>query len=142
MNDGHLYFNKMGYPLLFPIEVHINESYITNTLSFIEVANSLGVHTKMNMSKEKVINVHIKNGKIIHFKACAEGLFYTNLNEPTTITNLTKVSLNIHPCLSTVKQSSYFLLILKLKERRKFESYGNIFTGRELKILIFAYKKE
>ena len=36
----------------------------------------------MDTSKEKFINVHIKGGKNIHFKACAEGIFYTNLDNP------------------------------------------------------------
>ena len=34
--------------------------------------------------------------KIIHFKVCAQGLFYTNLNDPTMITNPTNVSLNAY----------------------------------------------
>ena len=62
----------------------------------------------MDKSKEKVVNVHTNGGKIIHFKACAEGIFYTNLDDPSMITNPTNVSVNTYSYLSTVKQSSYF----------------------------------
>ena len=65
----------MGDLLLLPIKVHINESSMVNILSFAEVDKIAGVHIKMDMSKEKLINVHIKDGKIIHFKACEEGHF-------------------------------------------------------------------
>ena len=84
-------------------------------LSFAEFINISGLHTKMDTSKEKLINVHIEDGNIIHFKARAEGLFYTNRNNPTIITNPTNVYLNDYFYLSTVKQNSDFLLILKLK---------------------------
>ena len=76
MNGGHLSFNKMGDLLLLPMKFHINESSMANILYFAEVDNIAGVHIMMDTSKEKVINVHIRDGKIIHFKACAEG-FYT-----------------------------------------------------------------
>ena len=46
----------------------------------------------MNTSKEKVINVHIKYGKCIHFKPCAEGIFYTNIDDPRMNTNPPNVS--------------------------------------------------
>ena len=82
---------------------------------FVEVANIAVVHIKMNTSKEKVINVHMKDGKSTNFKSCAEGLLYTNLNDPTMITNPTNFSLNAYSYLSIVKHNSEFLLILKLK---------------------------
>ena len=94
----------------------------------------------MDTSKEKLIKVHIKDGKIIHFKSCAEGILYTNLNDPTMITNPTNVSLNAYYYLSRVKQDLGFLLILKLKERRDLESYSNIFTGRERQNLRLNYE--
>ena len=58
------------------------------------------------------------------------------------ITNPTNVSINSSSYLSTIEQRSDFLLILKLKERRKFEGYSNIFTSRERQILILTYEKE
>ena len=67
---------------------------MANILSFVEVSNIAGVHINMDTYKEKLINVHIKDGKIIHFKACAEGLFCGNLNNSTTINNPNIVSLN------------------------------------------------
>ena len=136
-NGGHLSFNQMGDLLIFLMKVHINELSMANILYFAAVTNIAGVHIKMDMSKEKVINVHIEYGKIIHFKACTEGLFYTNINDPTMITNPTNVSLNTY----SVKKSG-FLLILKLKERRNFECYSNIFTDRERQILRLTYEKE
>ena len=50
--------------------VHINEYFMENILSFTEVANISGVHIKMDASKEKVINVHMKDRHIINFRAC------------------------------------------------------------------------
>ena len=84
-NGRHLSFNQMGDLLLFPMKVHINESPVANIFVFAEVANIAGVHIKMDTSKEKLINVHMEDRKIIHFKAYVEGLFCTNLNDPTTI---------------------------------------------------------
>ena len=52
-----------------------------NILSFEEVANITGVNINMDTSKEKVINVHIKDGTFIHLKAYAEDLLHTNLDE-------------------------------------------------------------
>ena len=57
----------------------------------------------MDTPKEKVSNVHIKDRKIIQFKACEEGLFYTNFSELTTITHPTNVSPNAYSYLFTVK---------------------------------------
>ena len=62
----------------------------------------------MDMFKEKLINVHIKDGKIIHFKSFAEGIFCTNLNDPTIITNPTNVYFNAYSYLSTVKKNRVF----------------------------------
>ena len=103
-NIGHLYFNQMGDLLLFPMKVHINESSMAKILYFSEFTNIAGVHIKMETSKEKVINVHTKDRKIIHFKAFTEGLFYTNLNDATMITNPTNVPPNAYYYLSKVKK--------------------------------------
>ena len=73
-----------------------------NSLSFAEVANIVGVHINMDTSRKKIINVNIGDGKIIHYKACAEGIFYTSLNDPTMITNNTNVSLNTYSYIFTV----------------------------------------
>ena len=75
---------------------------MSSILSFAESANIVGVHIKMDTSKEKVINVHIEDRKIVHFKACSEVLLYTNLNDPIMITNPMNVSLNFYSYLSTV----------------------------------------
>ena len=81
---------------------------MVNILAFAEVSNIAGVHINMDISKEKVINIQIQYGIIIQFKACAEGLFYTKIDDPSMITNPTNVSVNTYSYLSTVKQSSYF----------------------------------
>ena len=107
-NGRHISFNQMGGLLLLPMKFHINESSMAKILSISEVSNILGVHIKMDMSKGKLINVHIKDVKIIHFKACGDGLFFTNLIDPTRITNPTNVSLNAYSYLSTVNQNSEF----------------------------------
>ena len=74
-NGGHISFNNMRHLILLPMKVHINESSMEKILYFSDVANIAGVHIKTNKSKGKVINVHIKDRKIIHFKACSESLF-------------------------------------------------------------------
>ena len=81
---------------------------MANTLYLAKVSNIAGAYTKMNKSKEKLINVHIKDVKTIYFKACADGLFYTNLNDPTMITNPTNVYLNAYYYLSMVKKTEFF----------------------------------
>ena len=70
-NGGHISSNQMGDLLLLPMKFHINESSMENILYCKEVTIIVGVHTNMDMSKEKVINAHIKYRKNIHFKACA-----------------------------------------------------------------------
>ena len=114
---------------------------MADILSFAEVTNIAGVHIKINMSKGKVINMHIENRKIINFKAFAEGIFYTNLNDPTMITTPDNFSLNAYSYLYTVKQDSVFLLILKLKDSRKLKSYSTIINSWERHILRLAYDK-
>ena len=66
MNGGHLSFNNMGNIIILPMKVHINESPMANILYFAEVANIVGVHIRIDTSKEKIINVHIKDGNNIH----------------------------------------------------------------------------
>ena len=58
------------------------------------------------------------------------------------IPNPTNVSLNTYSYLSSIKQTRIVLLIMKLKERRKLESYSNICTGRENQFLRITYDKE
>ena len=62
-NGGHIYFNNMGDLLLFLMKYNINESSMATILSCVEVTNIAGVHIKIYMSKEKVMNVHIEDGK-------------------------------------------------------------------------------
>ena len=114
---------------------------MVNVLSFVEVTNIAVVHINMYTSKEKFINVHIEDRKVIHFKSYAEGIFCTNLNEPTMITNPTNGYINAYSYISTVKQNLVFLLNLKLKDLRNFECYSNIFTGRERQILSLTDEK-
>ena len=65
-----------------------------NILSFSEVSKIAGLNIKMDTPKEKFTNVHIKDGKTIHFKSCVEGLLYTNIDEQIMITNTTNVYVN------------------------------------------------
>ena len=69
-NRGHLPYNYIGELLLLPTKFHKNESYMENTQYFSEASNIARVHINIDTSKEKVINVHIKDRKNIHFKAC------------------------------------------------------------------------
>ena len=74
-NGGHLILNQIGNVILLRMKVNINESSIAEIFYFQDVANIAGVHIKMDTSNEKVINMHFKDRKKNHFKACAEGLF-------------------------------------------------------------------
>ena len=60
---GHLSLNQMRDLLLLLVKFHINESFMEKILSFAEVANIAGLHIKMDTSKGKLINVHIKDEK-------------------------------------------------------------------------------
>ena len=102
-----------------PMTVHINESSMENILSFSEVAKIVGVHINMDTSKEKVSNVHIQDRSILHFRACADGLFYTNLDEPSMITNNINTSVNPYSFLSTVKQNSELFTDYSFEGARK-----------------------
>ena len=102
-NGGHLSFSQMRSLLLLPMIVHMNESSMVNILFFSELANIAGMHIKMDTSKEKVVNVHNKGSFFI-----SKGLFYTNLDEPSMITNTSIVSVNSFYYLSTVKRNSNF----------------------------------
>ena len=73
---------------------------MANILSFVEVVNIAVGHTKIDISKEKVINVHIKY-QLPPLKECAQGLFYTNIDYPSMITNPTSVSGNAYYYLYT-----------------------------------------
>ena len=77
----------------------------------------------MDKSKEKVINVHIKDGKTIHFKGFTESPLCNNLNDPTMITNANKFSLNTYYYLSTVKKLRIFTdsEIERLQKLRKLQ---------------------
>ena len=103
-NGGHLYFDRMWELVFLPMTVHINESSMANILSFAEVANIAGVHIKMGTLKGKFINLHMQDRQILHFKACAEGMLYTYLDDPNMVTNPINTSVNPYSFLSDMKQ--------------------------------------
>ena len=70
LNGAHLFFNQMVDLILLPMKVHINESTMTNILYFAVVAKIAGVRIKMDMTKEKIINVHIKDGNHSFQRMC------------------------------------------------------------------------
>ena len=99
-NGGNLYFNQIGEILFFLMSVHIHKYSMANILSLAEVSKLAGVHINMDTSKEKDINVYMYDRRIIHFRACVEGLFYTNLSYPSMVTNPIDTSINpyyFHP---------------------------------------------
>ena len=84
--------------------VHINEYSTANIFSLTEVAdNIVGVHINIDNSKEIIINTHMQYRHIFHFIACAECLFYTNLDETSMVTNPINTPNNPHSFLSTMK---------------------------------------
>ena len=103
-NEGHLSYDQMVEIILLPMTVHINEYYMANMLSFIEVANIAGVHINIDTSKEKSINVHIQARRIIHSKARAEVILYTNLDYPSMFTKHINTSVKPYYLISTVKK--------------------------------------
>ena len=58
-------------------------------------------------------------GKNIHLKAWAEGIFYTNLDYPSIITNTNNAFVNHYSYLSTVKQNSDFFTDSEVEGARK-----------------------
>ena len=87
-NGYHLSFDKIGEIIFLSMTVHINEPSVANILSFAEVSNIEGVHINMDTSNENIINGHMQDMCIIHFRVCAEGLFFTNLDDPSIFTNI------------------------------------------------------
>ena len=74
-NVGHLSFDQMGELIFFPMTVHVNEFLVANILPFIEVVIIAVVHIKVDTTKEKFINVHMRDRCTINFRSCVEGLF-------------------------------------------------------------------
>ena len=62
----------------------------------------------MDTLKEKYNTVHMQDGRIIHFRACVEGMFYTKLDDPIMFTNPVNTSVNTYSFLSTVNKNSDF----------------------------------
>ena len=63
---AYIFQSDGGELPLFKMTVHTNKSSMDNILSFEEVSNITGVQINIYTSKERVINVHIKDRKIIH----------------------------------------------------------------------------
>ena len=85
------------------MSVHKNEYSMANILSFAEVTNITVVHINMDTSKGKIINFHMQERHIINFISCAEGMFYTNLDDLSMVNNPINTSVNPYSFLSTVK---------------------------------------
>ena len=93
---------------------------MVNILSFAEVANIAVVHINMYTSKEKVINFHMQDRGILNFRAYAEVLYYTNIDDPSIVTNPINISVNHYYFLSTVKKNSEFFTNSEAEGARKF----------------------
>ena len=121
---------------------HINKSSVANILSFSEVANIAGVHMKMDISKEKVINIHIQDSRVIHLRTRAEDMFYKIIDDTIMVNN--PINTSVIPTLfyPTQNKSLNFSLILELNQQEKFDSCTNICTGREHQTINQIYKKE
>ena len=81
---------------------------MVNILSFEEVTDIVVFHINMDASKEKVIKFHMQDRRIIHFRACAEGMFYTNLDDPSMVTYPINTSVNPNFILYTMKKTLIF----------------------------------
>ena len=79
-----------------------------NILSFAEVANIAGVHINMDTPKENSNTVHMQDRHIIHFRACVEGMFHRNLDNPSMFTNPINTSVNTYSFLSIAKETLIF----------------------------------
>ena len=116
--SGHLYFRQMRELLLLPMTIHINEYSMVDILYFSKFAKITGVRIKMDTSKEKVINVHIRDENFIHSKACAEGIFNTNIDDPSMITNPTNFILT-PPLTYPPKNKLWFFTDSEVEGARK-----------------------
>ena len=50
----------------------------------------------MDSSKGKGINIHMQERRIMHLRACSEGLFFTNLGDPSMVNNPINTSINLY----------------------------------------------
>ena len=105
---GHLYFNQMGKILLLSMTVHIDESSMEKILYSTEVASISGNAIQYGHFRGKSHQCSHQRRFPPPFKACAEGIFCTNLDDISMITYPTNFSLNTYTYLSTVKQKSNF----------------------------------
>ena len=117
-NELHPFFNQMGELLILPNTVRINESSLANVLSFAEVANFAGVHNKIDTSKEKSHQCSHQRRKLFISKHMWR-VFYTQ-DLITQISSLILLIFLLTPiAVYPPFKESAFILILKLKERRK-----------------------
>ena len=79
---------------------------------------------------------------ILHFRACVKGLFYKNLDDYSMFNDTINTSVNPYYFLSSAKQNFGFSLILKLKEREKFNNCSIIYNDQEHQTLKHIHEKE
>ena len=75
-NGGALQYDQIGMNKLVPVAMHFNPKSIANVLSLSVVADIPGTRIIMDTSIEKAIEVHMKNGNILKFEECTDGLYY------------------------------------------------------------------
>ena len=63
----------------------------------------------------------MQDRRILHFRACVESLFYTNLDDPSMVTNTINTTANPYYFLSTVKQNSEFSTDSEVEGARKVQ---------------------
>ena len=71
----------------------------------------------------------MQENRIIHLRACVEGLFYKNIVDNDMVTNTINSYVNPYFFYPTLHKTMNLSLILKFKERGKFENQRNICSG-------------
>ena len=83
-------YNQVAGLIILPTTVHFNKDSIANVLSFKKVSELPGVRITTDTGVEKAFFVHTKEGEVIKFLACKDGLYYHDVSAK----NKSKASVN------------------------------------------------
>ena len=73
-------YNQVADLIILPTTVHFNKDSIANVLSFKKISELPGVRITTDTGVEKAFFVHTKEGEVIKFLACKDGLYYHDVS--------------------------------------------------------------
>jgi len=124
-NGGHVDYNEEAEFTLLPTTVHFNSKSIANVLSFKKVSEIPGVRITTDTSKEKAFYVHSKDGSVMKFLECKDGLYFYN---PADVNIKNKSDVITY---STLPSNKNIILVSTVEDNKKFYTkkqvdYANI----------------